>query len=121
LSEFRHYALIVLYLALGLAIMFPPALPARVAADPVVYYLYANPVPDELMQEYQRGPAGKDIVCISNEVCGIRADIVLGGDEEPQDKFADWRTCMDYARGLATDNLPGYKFFCLGTDNRAFW
>lgn len=113
---------LVLPLVLTLAL-----LPTQISADPVFYYLYENPVPPDMTQQY--GPAGdpgSDIVCLANGACGVKASLVitLGSGENahpPNEIFADWRMCLAYARELALANPGGFRFFCLGTDNRAFW
>src|SRR5579875_52448 len=95
-------------------------------ADPVWYYLYAYPVPPEIMQKYTPGPPGSDLTCLPDKRCGIKASIVLvldpGINAHPvNEEFADWRACQRYARTLARFNAPGFRLFCYGTDGRAFW
>ncbi|HUA07875.1 MAG TPA: hypothetical protein VMA98_01285 [Candidatus Acidoferrales bacterium] len=109
------------------ALLVAISLPVTVSADPVFYYLYENPVtPDDLQQYGPAGPPGSDVVCLESGACGIKASLVVtvspGEDaHQPNETFADWRACLQYARVLTKNNAGGFKFFCLGTDNKAFW
>lgn len=101
--------------------------PAASMADPVFYYLYVNPVPPDLMQEYgPAGPPGSSVVCLDNGACGIKATLFITmspgeNAHPPAEIFADWRACRAYEREIAQITVGGFRFFCLGTDYKAFW